>query len=145
MNEYREDSGETHWTKRLFVENSELYMPFLEQAKSRAQMEADALIALFAELGVPEGGRVLDVACGIGRHAVLLAKAGYRVEGVDISPAFVREARRYARAEGVDACFTVGDFLRLDERADAELPFDAFINMFTSCSPLTATMARTVT
>ncbi|NWG86613.1 MAG: class I SAM-dependent methyltransferase [Hydrogenophilaceae bacterium] len=33
---------------------------------------------------IPAGGRVLDLACGAGRHAVLLAGQGYRVDAVDI-------------------------------------------------------------
>ena len=37
------------------------------------------------ELGLPAGGRILDVGCGTGRHAVELARRGYRVTGVDIS------------------------------------------------------------
>lgn len=33
---------------------------------------------------IPAGGRVLDLACGSGRHAVYLAGQGYRVDAVDI-------------------------------------------------------------
>lgn len=33
---------------------------------------------------IPKGGRVLDLACGAGRHAVYLAGHGYRVDAVDI-------------------------------------------------------------
>lgn len=33
---------------------------------------------------IPQGGRVLDVACGSGRHAAFLARHGFMVEGVDI-------------------------------------------------------------
>ena len=36
----------TRWTPRLFVENARLCLP--EQAKSRAEMEADALRGLFS-------------------------------------------------------------------------------------------------
>ena len=32
---------------------------------------------------LPRGGRVLDVACGAGRHALLLAAAGFRVHAID--------------------------------------------------------------
>jgi SAM-dependent methyltransferase len=37
---------------------------------------------------------ILDLACGAGRHAIPLARAGYRVTGVDISPDFLEKARR---------------------------------------------------
>ena len=43
---------------------------------------------------LPRGGRVLDVACGRGRHALLMASAGFDVDAIDRSPdaiAFVRE------------------------------------------------------
>jgi SAM-dependent methyltransferase len=54
-----------------------------------------------------EGGTLLDVACGTGRHLALLAEH-YRVEGVDLDPAMVE----LARARGVPAA--VGDLLTLD-------------------------------
>ena len=43
---------------------------------------------------LPRGGRVLDVACGRGRHALLLASAGFEVHAIDRAPeaiAFVRD------------------------------------------------------
>ena len=75
---------------------------------------------LVAELGLVPGMRVLDVGCGPGRHAHLLAERGIAVHGVDISHRFVELAR-----EGAPAGAT---FERLDARAmsfDAE--FDAVI------------------
>ena len=124
----------THWTTQLFVQHADLYLPFLEQAKDRAQPEVNTLAGLFAEFGVPAGGRVLDVACGIGRHSVPLAKCGYRVTGIDLSSQFIEDARRYAREEGVDVEFAVGDFLSLEQMADTHPRFDAIVNMFTSHS-----------
>ncbi len=124
----------THWTHKLFVENADLYLPFLEQAKERAQREAEALSALFTEYGVPSGGRVLDLACGIGRHSVLLSQMGYDVTGLDISPLFIEKAREYAAAEKTDTKFIVGDALDIDGLAIGEKPFDACVNMFTSHS-----------
>jgi SAM-dependent methyltransferase len=41
-----------------------------------------------------DGSEILDVACGAGRHAIPLARAGYRVAGVDISADFLERARR---------------------------------------------------
>jgi ubiquinone/menaquinone biosynthesis C-methylase UbiE len=47
----------------------------------------------------PDGGELLDVPCGFGRHTVPLARAGYRVTGVDRSDALLAEARRRAGGE----------------------------------------------
>ncbi len=41
-------------------------------------------------------GRALDVACGAGRHALLLAAQGWRVLGLDISPIALRIAQQSA-------------------------------------------------
>ena len=41
-----------------------------------------------------ERSEILDVACGAGRHAIPLARAGYRVAGVDISAEFLDRAKR---------------------------------------------------
>ena len=125
---------QTHWTHRLFVDNAHLYLPFLEQARGRAEQEVNALSALFAECGVPNNGRVLDVACGIGRHSVPLAKRGYRVTGIDISPLYIDKAGEYATNEAVNARFMVGDALDVGKLLSEEPPFDACINMFTSHS-----------
>lgn len=38
---------------------------------------------------IPRGGRVLDVACGAGRHSRLLAQLGFRVDAVDRDPALL--------------------------------------------------------
>ncbi len=130
----QKDEQQVHWTHRLFVENADLYLPFLEQAKQRALHEATVLSDLFEEFGVPTGGRVLDAACGIGRHGVLMAKRGYRVTGVDLSPLFIEKAREYAKEEGVEADFIVGDALEVEHLLTGTPPFDAIINMFTSHS-----------
>ncbi len=46
-------------------------------------------------------GRALDIATGLGRNAIFLARAGYRVDAVDVSPVGLRIAK--ARARRVDA------------------------------------------
>lgn len=46
------------------------------------QAEASPWVARFAPL-IPEGGEVLDLACGSGRHVRLLAARGHHVEAVD--------------------------------------------------------------
>ncbi len=58
--------------------------------------------------------RILDLACGIGTHAVRWAKRGHAVTGVDISETFVRQARQAAEKEGVAAEFLVRDIRTLE-------------------------------
>lgn len=76
----------------------------------------------------PPPARVLDVACGTGRHAVPLARLGYRVTGADLSASYLRLARQRARRARVKADFVRRDMrrLRLDGR------FDAVLNLWTS-------------
>lgn len=47
------------------------------------------------------GGRVLDLGCGAGTHAVALAAQGLRVTGVDLLPRAIELASALARREGV--------------------------------------------
>jgi ubiquinone/menaquinone biosynthesis C-methylase UbiE len=76
----------------------------------------------------PEGGDLLDVACGFGRHAVPLAAAGYQVVGVDRSQTLLAEARRRA-GEGRWPELVQADYRELPF---PDASFDAAINLFTS-------------
>lgn len=126
--------SQDHWTHKLFVENAELYLPFLEQGKGRAVREAEILLDLLTEHGVPRNGHLLDAACGIGRHAVPMAQRGYQVVGLDISPLYVAMAKDYAVSEDVQVNFLCGDMLKVASLLGGEAPFDAIVNMFTSHS-----------
>jgi 2-polyprenyl-3-methyl-5-hydroxy-6-metoxy-1,4-benzoquinol methylase len=55
----------------------------------------------FRILGPLAGSRVLDVGCGMGENAILLALAGAEVTGVDVSPRSIEVAERRARATGL--------------------------------------------
>lgn len=79
-------------------------------------------------LHLRKGGRILDLACGGGRHSLELARRGYRVTGYDLSEALLTHARQSARKAGVKVAFSHGDMRRLPYRAR----FDAVINMSAS-------------
>ncbi|MBI4424953.1 MAG: class I SAM-dependent methyltransferase [Elusimicrobia bacterium] len=77
---------------------------------------------------LPRGSRVLDVACGAGRHSVGLARLGYDVTGADLSKPYLALARRRARRARVDVRFLRRDMRRLGLRGE----FDAALNLWTS-------------
>jgi SAM-dependent methyltransferase len=70
----------------------------------------------YERLEVTPGSQFLDVGCGSGQLALIAAKDGLRVTGVDIAGNLIERARVRAEAEGLKARF---------EEADAEaLPFE---------------------
>ena len=106
---------------------SDFYLRAAADDERQEEAEAQALAA--ARLaGCPDGGDLLDVPCGFGRHSVPLARAGYRVVGVDRSEALLAEARRRARGERWPK------LVRADYRElpFADASFDAAVNLFSS-------------
>jgi SAM-dependent methyltransferase len=79
-------------------------------------------------LALGPGSRVLDLACGHGRHSVELARRGFRVTGLDLSPRSLALAREAARAAAVELELVEGDMREL--AFDAE--FDGIVNLFSS-------------
>jgi 2-polyprenyl-3-methyl-5-hydroxy-6-metoxy-1,4-benzoquinol methylase len=74
--------------------------------------EADASF-LETALRLEPGGRVLDVACGAGRHSLALARRGYAPTGIDLSEQSIAEARGEAAASDLGAEFLLGDMREL--------------------------------
>jgi SAM-dependent methyltransferase len=82
--------------------------------------ECAAIATWLVERGVLPNSGLLDAGCGTGRYSIELARRGYAVQGVDLSPDFVHIARSKA-AMGL-VSFTLGDILTGSaERYDAIL------------------------
>ena len=64
---------------------------------------------IVSTLGLTGKERILDLACGFGRHALSLARRGYQITGVDITEEFIKDAIKNANSEGLDAQFINGD------------------------------------
>ena len=98
---------------------------YLRVYPHRDDHEAERAVALITRT-VPfqPGWRVLDVACGAGRHARAFEAAGARCTGVDLSATLLRAARQVTRAPLVRA-----DMRRLPIRPGA---MDLTVNLFTS-------------
>ena len=125
----------SHWTEKIFIEDPDLFKTIIEARFEKTPEEINGLVEILDEYGVPKDGLILDLACGIGRISVPLAKKGYKVVGVDISSSYIQRAIEYAEAENVSGKtrFIVGDMRKvatvLAEYADG---FDAIMNMWTS-------------
>lgn len=103
--------------------NSPFYHVLYSQ---RNDAEAEFLIDnLSAYLKPAADSRILDIACGRGRHAVYLNKKGYDVTGIDLSEQNIRYAQQF---EKKNLHFFVHDMRRL---AFINY-FDIALNMFTS-------------
>ena len=78
-------------------------------------------------LGLKAGHAVLDVACGYGRHALLLAQRyGYKMTGLDISCGLVASARRRAARAGTTVEYVVADARKLAWRDSFDGAFIAY-------------------
>jgi SAM-dependent methyltransferase len=79
-------------------------------------------------LGLSAGMGVLDLPCGPGRHALELARRGFRVTGVDRTAAYLEQARQRATNAALPIDWVQAD-MRGFRRANT---YDAALNLFTS-------------
>ena len=114
----------TEWWQSYFdAQYLREYEPIFTAERDRADVAR--LIEL---LGLPAGERILDVPCGQGRHAHLLAEAGFDVTGLDYSAPLLAVARK--RGTGSTLRYVRGDMRELPPRWTGR--FAAVLNLFTS-------------
>ena len=115
--------NEIPWYKSFFGEDYLRIYDFL--TPERTQLEVDGIVKLLA---LPPGSAILDLCCGHGRHAVPLAKRGYRVKGQDLSAVFLQHAQAASEAQGTQLRLIQSDMRNIP----FEKEFDAVINIFTA-------------
>jgi ubiquinone/menaquinone biosynthesis C-methylase UbiE len=109
----------TEWFEEWFGEE------YLQLYPHRDDADAERAVALIARaVGLQPGWRVLDVACGAGRHARAFVDAGARCVGLDLSATLLRLARQVTKAPLVRA-----DMRQLPIRSHS---MDLTVNLFTS-------------
>jgi SAM-dependent methyltransferase len=94
----------------------------------RSDAEVDAWAELLELDSSPTKMRILDLACGFGRHANRMAALGHSVVGVDLVPGFLEIARERAEEMGVRVDYRQGDMRQLDFVEE----FDRVLLLFTS-------------
>lgn len=94
-------------------------LDFWRQAIPPEQTRLEAEF-LAAELKLPPGGRVLDIPCGSGRHALEMASRGYRVTGLDVSHEQIEEARRLSAEAGLQIEWREADMKDFEGRGELD-------------------------
>lgn len=84
----------------------------------RTEMEVERALMMLKPAG---GERVLDLACGTGRHSRELTRRGFEVVGVDISPELLEMAEREAAEAGLEISFMQADLRELELRDEFDL------------------------
>ena len=64
---------------------------------------------LIKQLHLKGTEKILDLACGFGRHSLEFARRGYDVTGIDITPAYIDYANEQAKKENLNAKFICQD------------------------------------
>ncbi len=98
--------------------------------KDRNFAEAEEFISLLIkELDIPKNSKIIDLACGKGRHSVFLNRLGFEVLGLDLSKASILHNKQF---ENSKLKFSVHDMR--NEISPEILPekADAVFNLFTS-------------
>lgn len=94
---------------------------YKDRDEKEAQLFMDTIVHY---LNLPEQAKILDLACGKGRHAIYLNQLGYDVTGADLSENSISFAKA---SENQTLHFQVHDM-----RIPFEEKFDAVFNLFTS-------------
>ena len=112
------------WPITFFDEDYlKIYQPQLTEERNQKETEFIA-----GALDLPRGATVLDLACGIGRHAIGMARLGYQMTGVDFNPRYLESATAEAERVGAKVRWMVGDMRSLH----MEEAFDGAYSYFTS-------------
>ena len=117
------------WVDELFV--SGLYRKLwtkggeLDIGSERTSQEVDSILSI---LQPSAGAHILDWCGGYGRHAIELARRGFRVTLLDYTPLHLDEAREYAKRHEIRLSLVQADF----RSTPKEIQADYAINLFSS-------------
>ena len=110
-------SGDAAWYKKIWTLDIK-NMSWVEETSKQVDF-------IWNALGMTGCERVLDLACGFGRHSLELARRGCEVIGVDITKAYVDDANETAKAKGLGARFHNLDIREVSYEGE----FDVVLNL----------------
>jgi SAM-dependent methyltransferase len=113
----------TNWWETFF--RPDLFLPGEQEHLDGAPLEVRFIQT---HLGLKKGSTVMDLACGVGRHSILLAQKGVVVTGLDGMPSYLRIARERADRAGVEVRWVQSDMRKVTNKNE----FDAVLSCWTS-------------
>lgn len=117
---YESENYPTSPSLRLSVKVSSLVETLEQQYKKWVQMREPPLfgthpdakvMAVIKELGEPSQAAILDVGAGTGRNTLPLARMGYPVQALELSPAFVQQLTAAVNSQGLPVMVTAGNVI----------------------------------
>ena len=122
------NEGEEHFRidwKAVFEPDDYLYFYYEGLGGEQREKEVNFIVK---ELNLMEPKKILDLACGYGRHANKLAALGHDVTGVDITEGFLEIAKKEAKEIGVKVRYILQDMREINFNNE----FDCAISMSTA-------------
>jgi cyclopropane fatty-acyl-phospholipid synthase-like methyltransferase len=102
---------------------------YLNVYKNRNEEEAELHIAfILNNISLNPGSQILDMACGTGRHSIVLARKNFDVTSVDLSENLISVAKKTAEFENLNIKFIQSDIRNFISKKN----FDLVLNLFTS-------------
>lgn len=120
-----------HWTEKFFVKDGRLWLYVMNQSWKLAPLAVRGITRILKKNRIRKDGKILEIACGNGRICTGLAKRGFKVTGIDISPLYINDAWEKARKLKVkNINYMCGDIRFLDQHVKGK--FDVVISIFTA-------------
>jgi ubiquinone/menaquinone biosynthesis C-methylase UbiE len=102
---------------------------YLNVYRHRDEKEASELVELILNnISIPSGKKILDMAAGSGRHALIFAKKGFEVTAVDLSKTLLSVAEQKAGEDDIDIHFVHSDIRNFK----SDNKYNIILNLFTS-------------
>ncbi|HSL90635.1 MAG TPA: class I SAM-dependent methyltransferase [Ignavibacteriaceae bacterium] len=112
------------WFKEWFETDE-----YLNVYQHRNESEAEVLVDLILNsISLERSSKVLDMACGTGRHSILFARKGFDVTAVDLSWKMLSTAQKKTEDENLKIKFIQSDLRNFAHSGK----FDLIVNLFTS-------------
>ena len=109
--------AQSDWYKHIWSLNAK-NQPWTENTEHQVNF-------IIKTLALSGKERILDLACGYGRHALMLAQKGFSVTGVDITKVYIEDAQKTSKELSLDTTFIHADIRDIDFREE----FDIVLNL----------------